>query len=278
MEKLARWNAAFFAGTGGTISKGNTLRRIVFQLVANHRAHRRSTGLFNSRGGYWSGDGMGLDEYLPDGGALPARSRGRYWRSFAGYTLNGTSRHRLRIARRPTCTPHEPNCTTFLDPQSRRRGARMARGHTVIRGPSDVRRDRKSATKISFSSTYGTPGPYPSLYGAIHAQFPASENHRAHTTPVVGRIDISDEPLLRLARRMQEPPGFLWTSRPRARRGGVRSASGASMEGSRLTTHERGARRRDMAVWASWRTPTRDDAELRRRSGPTSTASSGRRT
>ena len=87
MQKLAALSPAIFRVPGGNYLEGNTYAdRFEWSNTIGPVENR--PGHYNSAWGYWSTDGMGLDEYLQmaeEVGAQPILA------VYAGYTLNGTS-------------------------------------------------------------------------------------------------------------------------------------------------------------------------------------------
>ena len=87
MQQLAALKPAIFRVPGGNYLEGNTYATH-FEWANTVGPVQNRPGHFNSAWGYWSTDGMGLDEYLQmaeEVGAAPILA------VYAGYTLGGTS-------------------------------------------------------------------------------------------------------------------------------------------------------------------------------------------
>jgi len=125
-------------------------------------------GHYNSAWGYWSTDGMGLDEYLQmaeEVGAAPILA------VYAGYTLNGTSDTGATLARDMADAVNELHYV--LGPDHHRVGAqRAANGHPAPYNVSYV----EIGNEDFFSSTYATR--YPLFYKRDPRRLPVAEAHR----------------------------------------------------------------------------------------------------
>ena len=87
MQMLTQLHPAIFRVPGGNYLEGNDYSTR-FQWANTIGAIQNRPGHYNSAWGYWSDDGMGLDEYLQmaqESGAEPILA------VYAGYTLNGSS-------------------------------------------------------------------------------------------------------------------------------------------------------------------------------------------
>jgi alpha-L-arabinofuranosidase len=161
MQKLAALKPAIFRVPGGNYLEGNTYAtRFEWSNTVGPIEDR--PGHYNSAWGYWSTDGMGLDEYLQmaeEVGAQPILA------VYAGYTLNGTSDTGQTLTNDVTDAVDEIHYV--LDPVTTTWGAeRAANGHPAPYNVADV----EIGNEDFFSSTYATR--YPLFYNAIHAAFP----------------------------------------------------------------------------------------------------------
>ena len=162
MQKLADLAPAIFRVPGGNYLEGN-IYADRFQWSKTIGPVENRPGHFNSAWGYWSTDGMGLDEYLQmaeEVGAEPILA------VYAGYTLNGTSDTGSTLTADVTDAVNELHYV--LDPVSTTWGAlRAANGHPAPYNVNYV----EVGNEDFFSSTYSTR--YPLFYNAIHAAFPS---------------------------------------------------------------------------------------------------------
>jgi alpha-L-arabinofuranosidase len=162
MQMLAALKPAIFRVPGGNYLEGNTYATR-FEWSNTVGPVQNRPGHFNSAWGYWSTDGMGLDEYLQmaeEVGASPILA------VYAGYTLNGTSDTGTTLSNDVTDAVNELHYA--LDPTTTIWGAeRAANGHSAPYNVSYV----EIGNEDFFSSTY--PTRYPLFYNAIHAAFPS---------------------------------------------------------------------------------------------------------
>lgn len=162
MQKLAALHPAIFRVPGGNYLEGNTYAtRFEWSNTVGPVEDR--PGHDNSAWGYWSTDGMGLDEYLQmaeEVGAAPILA------VYAGYTLNGTSDTGMTLLNDVTDAVNELHYV--LDPITTSWGAqRAANGHPAPYNVTYV----EIGNEDFFSSTYSSR--YPLFYNAIHAAFPS---------------------------------------------------------------------------------------------------------
>ncbi len=161
MQMLAALKPAIFRVPGGNYLEGNT-DATKFEWANTIGPVQDRPGHFNSAWGYWSTDGMGLDEYLQmaeEVGASPILA------VFAGYTLNGSSDTGAALTADVTDAVNELHYV--LDPTTTSWGAeRAANGHPAPYNVTYV----EIGNEDFFSSTYATR--YPLFYNAIHAAFP----------------------------------------------------------------------------------------------------------
>ncbi len=161
MQMLAALKPAVFRIPGGNYLEGNTYATR-FQWSNTIGPVQNRPGHYNSAWGYWSTDGMGLDEYLQmaqEVGASPILS------VYAGYTLNGTSDTGATLTADVTDAVNELHYV--LDPTTTAWGAeRAANGHPAPYNVQNV----EIGNEDFFSSTYASR--YPLFYDAIHAAFP----------------------------------------------------------------------------------------------------------
>ena len=162
MQKLAALKPAVFRVPGGNYFEGNTYATR-FEWSNTVGPVQDRPGHYNSAWGYWSTDGMGLDEYLQmaeEVGASPILA------VYAGYTLNGSSDTGTTLANDVTDAVNELHYV--LDPTTTSWGAeRAANGHPAPYNVPYV----EIGNEDFFSSTYATR--YPLFYNAIHAAFPS---------------------------------------------------------------------------------------------------------
>ncbi|HEY7120897.1 MAG TPA: LamG-like jellyroll fold domain-containing protein [Tepidisphaeraceae bacterium] len=219
MEKLAAIKPAIFRVPGGNYLEGNTFAdRFQWSKTIGRLEDR--PGHFNSAWGYWSSDGMGLDEYLQMAELVGARP---ILAVYAGYTLNGASDTGATLSADVTDAVNELHYV--LDPVTTAWGAmRAANGHAA---PYDLR-EVEVGNEDFFSSTYGTR--YPLFYDAIHAAFPALKIIATHTATGGRPYDFLDEHYYRSPASMQSSASF-FDNRSRA---GAKVFVGewASMEGA----------------------------------------------
>lgn len=182
MEKLAALKPAFFRVPGGNYLEGNTYAdRFLWYNTIGPIENR--PGHYNSAWGYWSSDGMGLDEYLQMAELIGARP---ILGVFAGYTLDGTSSTGAQLATDVQDAINELHYV--LDPVTTSWGAmRAANGHPE---PYDLR-EVEIGNEDWFSSTY--PTRYPLFYNAIRAEFPQLKIIASHTATGGSPYDIIDE-------------------------------------------------------------------------------------
>ena len=161
MQMLAALKPAVFRVPGGNYLEGDTYATR-FEWSNTVGPVQDRPGHFNSAWGYWSTDGMGLDEYLQmaeEVGASPILA------VYAGYTLDGSSDTGTTLANDVTDAVDELHYV--LDPTTTVWGAeRAANGHPA---PYDVNYV-EIGNEDFFSTTYSTR--YPLFYNAIHAAFP----------------------------------------------------------------------------------------------------------
>jgi alpha-L-arabinofuranosidase len=182
MEKLAAMKPAFFRVPGGNYLEGNTFADR-FQWSKTIGLIENRPGHFNSAWGYWSSDGMGLDEYLQMAELIGSRP---ILAVYAGYTLNGSSDTGGVLTADVQDALDELHYV--LDPVTTSWGAlRAANGHPA---PYDVQ-EVEIGNEGFFSSTYGTR--YPLFYDAIHAEFPQLKIIASHTATGGRPYDMLDE-------------------------------------------------------------------------------------
>ena len=145
MQMLAALQPAVFRVPGGNYLEGNTdATRFEWSNTIGPMQDR--PGHYNSAWGYWSTDGMGLDEYLQmaeEVGASPILA------VFAGYTLNGSSDTGTTLANDVTDAVNELHYV--LDPVTTTWGAeRAANGHPAPYNVNYV----EIGNEDFFSSTY----------------------------------------------------------------------------------------------------------------------------
>jgi alpha-L-arabinofuranosidase len=181
MEMLAQLHPAIFRVPGGNYLEGED--------YANRFEWSETVGPVQDRPGhedpwgYWSTDGMGLDEYLQmaeEVGASPILA------VYAGYTLNGTSDTGSVLANDVTDAVDELHYC--LDPVTTTWGAeRAANGHPAPYNIQYV----EIGNEDFFSSTYSTR--YPLFYDAIHAAFPTLQIIATSTDTGGAPFNVLDE-------------------------------------------------------------------------------------
>jgi alpha-L-arabinofuranosidase len=161
MEKLAAMKPATFRVPGGNYLEGNYYAdRFKWYETIGKLENR--PGHFNSAWGYWSSDGMGLDEYLQMAEEIGSRP---ILAVYAGYSLRGDSSTGAQLTTDVQDAINELHYV--LDPVTTSWGAmRAANGHPA---PYDVR-EVEVGNEDFFSSTYSAR--YPLFYDAIRAAFP----------------------------------------------------------------------------------------------------------
>ncbi|MFO0790996.1 MAG: LamG-like jellyroll fold domain-containing protein [Pirellulales bacterium] len=162
MQWLVDLHPAIFRVPGGNYLEGSTYAdRFNWSQTIGPIENR--PGHFNSAWGYWSTDGLGLDEYLEMAelmGAEPVLA------VYAGYTLNGSSDTGAVLANDVTDALNELHYV--LDPITTSWGAlRAANGHPAPYNVNYV----EIGNEDWFSTTY--PERYPLFYDAIRTQFPS---------------------------------------------------------------------------------------------------------
>jgi alpha-L-arabinofuranosidase len=182
MQDLAALKPAIFRVPGGNYLEGNTdATHFEWSNTIGPVADR--PGHYNSAWGYWSTDGMGLDEYLQmaeEVGAQPILA------VFAGYTLNGSSDTGAALTNDVTDAVNEIHYV--LDPVTTSWGAeRAANGHPAPYNVSQV----EVGNEDFFSSTYSTR--YPLFYNAIHAAFPQLKIIATGTNTGGSPYDVIDD-------------------------------------------------------------------------------------
>ncbi len=161
MQKLAQLKPAVFRVPGGNYLEGNTYAtRFEWSNTVGPVDER--AGHYNSAWGYWSTDGMGIDEYMQmaeEVGSSPILA------VYAGYTLNGQSDTGSTLINDVMDAVDEIHYLT--DPTSTNWGALRARnGH---KAPYKIQYV-EVGNEDWFSSTYAAR--YPLFYVAIHSAFP----------------------------------------------------------------------------------------------------------
>jgi alpha-L-arabinofuranosidase len=162
MQYLAELKPAVFRVPGGNFLEGNDYATR-FEWSNTIGPVQDRPGHYNSAWGYWTTDGLGLDEFLQmaeEVGAQPILA------VYAGYNLGGTSDTGTVLADYVTNAVDELHYV--LDPVTTAWGAeRAANGHPAPYNIQDV----EIGNEDFFSSTYSTR--YPLFYNAIHAAFPS---------------------------------------------------------------------------------------------------------
>jgi len=182
MQKLAALKPAIFRVPGGNYLEGNTYATR-FQWSNTLGPVEDRPGHYNSGWGYWSTDGMGIDEYLQmaeEVGSTPILA------VYAGYTLNGTSDTGTTLTNDVTDAINEIHYAT--DPVTTAWGAeRAANGHAAPYNIQDV----EVGNEDFFSSTYATR--YPLFYNAIRAAFPSLKIIATGSNTGAAAYDVLDE-------------------------------------------------------------------------------------
>ncbi len=182
MQQLAALKPAIFRVPGGNYLEGNTYATR-FEWSNTIGPVQNRPGHFNSAWGYWSTDGMGLDEYLQmaeEVGASPILA------VYAGYTLNGSSDTGATLANDVTDAVNEIHYV--LDPTTTSWGAeRAANGHPAPYNVTNV----EIGNEDFFSSTY--PTRYPLFYNAIHAAFPSLQIIATSSSTGGSPYDVLDD-------------------------------------------------------------------------------------
>jgi alpha-L-arabinofuranosidase len=182
MQKLAALKPAVFRVPGGNYLEGNTYATR-FQWSDTIGPVDERPGHFNSGWGYWSTDGMGIDEYMQmaeEVGASPILA------VYAGYTLNGSSDTGSTLTNDVTDAVNEIHYLT--DPTTTSWGAeRAANGHAAPYAIQYV----EVGNEDWFSNTYATR--YPLFYNAIHAAFPALKLIATSTSTGGSPYDVVDD-------------------------------------------------------------------------------------
>ena len=182
MAKLAALKPGVFRVPGGNYLEGNTYAdRFQWSKTVGRLEDR--PGHFNSAWGYWSSDGMGLDEYLQMAEEVNARP---ILAVYAGYNLQGNSDTGTTLAADVTDAVNELHYV--LDPAASSWGAlRATNGHAAPYGVQEV----EIGNEDFFSSTYSTR--YSLFYDAIHAAFPSLKIIATHTDTGGRPYDVLDE-------------------------------------------------------------------------------------
>jgi alpha-L-arabinofuranosidase len=182
MQKLADLHPPIFRVPGGNYLEGNTFADR-FNWSATIGPVENRPGHYNSAWGYWSTDGMGLDEYLQmaeEVGAQPILA------VYAGYTLNGTSDTGATLTNDVNDAVNELHYV--LDPTSTSWGAmRAANGHPAPYNVNYV----EIGNEDFFSSTY--PTRYPLFYNSIHTAFPSLKIIATSSSTGGSPFDVLDD-------------------------------------------------------------------------------------
>jgi alpha-L-arabinofuranosidase len=182
MQMLAALKPAIFRVPGGNYLEGNTYSTR-FEWSNTVGPVQNRPGHFNSAWGYWSTDGMGLDEYLQMAEEVGAS---QILAVYAGYTLNGSSDTGTTLSNDVTDAVNELHYV--LDPTSTTWGAeRAANGHPTPYNVNYV----EIGNEDFFSSTY--PTRYPLFYNAIHAAFPSLKIIATSSSTGGSPYDVLDE-------------------------------------------------------------------------------------
>jgi alpha-L-arabinofuranosidase len=182
MQMLAQLKPAIFRVPGGNYLEGNTYAAR-FEWSNTVGAVQNRPGHFNSAWGYWSTDGMGLDEYLQMAEEVGAKT---ILAVYAGYTLNGNSDTGATLAADVTDAVNELHYA--LDPTTTTWGAeRAANGHPAPYNVQYV----EIGNEDGFSSTYSTR--YPLFYTAIHGAFPSLKIIATSSSTGGSPYDVLDE-------------------------------------------------------------------------------------
>jgi alpha-L-arabinofuranosidase len=182
MQDLATLKPAIFRVPGGNYLEGETYATR-FEWSNTIGPVQDRPGHYNSAWGYWSTDGMGLDEYLQmaeEVGASPVLA------VYAGYTLNGSSDTGTTLTNDVTDAVNELHYV--LDPTTTSWGAeRAANGHPSPYNVTYV----EIGNEDFFSSTYSSR--YPLFYNAIHAAFPQLQIVATSTSTGGSPYNVIDE-------------------------------------------------------------------------------------
>lgn len=182
MQKLADMKPAVFRVPGGNYLEGNYYADR-FKWYETIGPLENRPGHMNSAWGYWSSDGMGLDEYLQMAEEVGARPM---LAVYAGYSLFGASSTGAQLATDVQDAINELHYV--LDPVTTSWGAmRAANGHPA---PYDVR-EVEVGNEDWFSTTYNVR--YPLFYDAIRAAFPQLKIIASDTNTGGHPYDILDE-------------------------------------------------------------------------------------
>jgi alpha-L-arabinofuranosidase len=182
MQMLAQLKPAIFRVPGGNYLEGNTYATR-FEWSNTVGAVQNRPGHYNSAWGYWSTDGMGLDEYLQMAEEVGAT---QILAVYAGYTLNGSSDTGATLTADVTDAVNELHYA--LDPTTTTWGAeRAANGHPAPYNVQYV----EIGNEDNFSSTYSTR--YPLFYNAIHAAFPSLKIIATSSSTGGSPYDVLDE-------------------------------------------------------------------------------------
>ena len=183
MQYLQQLQPAIFRVPGGNYLEGNT-DATKFEWSNTVGLVQNRPGHYNSAWGYWSTDGMGLDEYLQmaeEVGAQPILA------VFAGYTLNGSSDTGATLTADVTDAVDELHYV--LDPAASAPWGqeRAANGHPAPYNVNYV----EIGNEDGFSSTYSAR--YPLFYNAIHAAFPQLKIIATSTSTGGSPYDVVDD-------------------------------------------------------------------------------------
>ena len=182
MQWLVDLQPSIFRVPGGNYLEGNTFAdRFNWSETIGPVENR--PGHMNSAWGYWSTDGLGLDEYLQMAETMGAEP---ILGVYAGYTLNGSSDTGEVLANDVIDAINELHYV--LDPVTTTWGAlRAANGHPE---PYDVN-FVEIGNEDWFSSTY--PTRYPLFYDAIRAEFPELKIIASSTATGGRPYDVLDD-------------------------------------------------------------------------------------
>lgn len=182
MQWLVDLQPAIWRVPGGNYLEGNTFEDR-FNWFETIGPVEDRPGHLNSAWGYWSTDGIGLDEYLEMAelmGAEPVLA------VYAGYTLDGSSDTGATLANDVIDAINELHYV--LDPVTTPWGAlRAANGHPE---PYDVNYV-EIGNEDWFSTTY--PVRYPLFYDAIRAEFPSLKIIATSTSTGGRPFDVLDD-------------------------------------------------------------------------------------
>ncbi|MGN6370266.1 MAG: LamG-like jellyroll fold domain-containing protein, partial [Phycisphaerae bacterium] len=180
MQYLQALHPAIFRVPGGNYLEGNSYPDR-FNWSATIGPVDNRTG-HNNPWGYWSTDGMGLDEYLQMTEEVGSQA---ILAVYAGYTLNGQSDTGQTLADDVTSAVNELHYV--LDPVSTSWGAlRAANGHPAPYNVPYV----EIGNEDFFSSNYAAR--YPLFYNAIHSAFPQLQIIATSTATGGAPFDILD--------------------------------------------------------------------------------------